>query len=992
MKSKLLIAITTLSLLAFHTIISAQAPNLGTAAQFELFTSTGAVSNTGISHVTGNVGTNGGSSTGFGNVNGVMHDNDGASALCAADLTLAYNQLNATVPTFFPAPLLGNGQILNAGVYYISSPATLNLALILDGQNNPTAVFIFQIDGAFSTNALSRIVLVNGALACNVFWMVEGLVSMGPGSCMRGTIIANNAAINMSTGDTLEGRALSTAGAITIDGVLAYTPIGCGSPVLLGPAAPNLASAECYAIFSSDGPVTNVGVTNVVGDVGTNNGSATGYNPTLVVGTIHTVPDGSTAACATDLLNAYNYVNLLPNDIELLYPAQFGNNLVLTPHTYVMLSACTFTDTLYLNAENSPNAVFLIKIYGALATSTYSNVVLINGAQAMNVYWMVNGAVDIADYSVFNGTIICNNGAMNLATNMTIYGRALTTTGALGTSAITAIVPPGCGNQPAVITNQPINQSACVGDSVSFTITATGTGITYQWRRGILNLVNAGNISGVNTATLTINPVTLIDAATDYNVIIGGPFGPTDTSMNVSLIVNTPPIIISQPINQVTCEGDSVSFSVSAAGSGLTYQWRKGLVNMVNAGNISGANSSTLTINPVSLPDAALDYNVIVSGTCPPSETSANASLVVNMAVTITSMPLNVTACAGDSVSFFVTATGSGLTYQWRRGNINLINAGNISGVTTSTLVIDPASILDAALDYNVLVSGTGCTADTSDDASLIINQSPLVISGPVATQTVCTGDSVSFSVVATGTGLTYQWKKGNINLVNSGNVSGANTTVLTINPVSLSDAATDYNVVITGTCSPADTSGYASLAVDSAPAAVASSNSVVCIDSVLYLYAQTVNGATYSWSGPNSFTSMDQNPQIGSATNSYAGTYSLTVTANGCSAQSTTAVLVATCPDSDFHIPNGFSPNGDNVNDLFVIRGILNYPNNEMVIYNRWGNVVYITGAYQNTWDGTSTEGLSMGGEKLPTGIYFYVLDLGNDTPVYKGTIYLNR
>jgi len=58
----------------------AQAPNLGTAANFVLFSTDGEVTNSGISHLTGNVGTNNGSSTGFGNVNGVMHDNDLVSA------------------------------------------------------------------------------------------------------------------------------------------------------------------------------------------------------------------------------------------------------------------------------------------------------------------------------------------------------------------------------------------------------------------------------------------------------------------------------------------------------------------------------------------------------------------------------------------------------------------------------------------------------------------------------------------------------------------------------------------------------------------------------------------------------------------------------------------------------------------------------------------------------------------------------------------------
>ena len=108
MKTKLLDALIAVILLLMPALNFAQAPPLGTAADFVLFTTVGAVTNTGISQITGNVGTNSGSSTGFGNVNGVMHTSDGASAQCAADLQNAYNLLNGTVPNFFPAPLLGN--------------------------------------------------------------------------------------------------------------------------------------------------------------------------------------------------------------------------------------------------------------------------------------------------------------------------------------------------------------------------------------------------------------------------------------------------------------------------------------------------------------------------------------------------------------------------------------------------------------------------------------------------------------------------------------------------------------------------------------------------------------------------------------------------------------------------------------------------------------------------------------------------------------------
>lgn len=432
----------------------AQAPNLGTSADFALFTSVGAVTNTGTSHLTGHVGSNSGSSTGFGNVDGVMHDGDGASAQSSADLTLAYNQLNSAIPNYFIAPLLGNGQQLTAGIYSLPSVSSLNLDLTLDAQNNPNAVFIFQIQGAFSTTAFSEVKLINGAQACNVFWKIEGMVNMATGTIMKGTVVANNSAIALSTGVNLEGRALSTSGAISVNGILSVKPIGCASPVLNGPIAPDLNSAICYTIFSSNGSVSNAGTTLVTGDIGTNVGLATGFDALNVTGTVHPIPDTSTSAAAADLLVAYNYINTIPFDIELLYPAQFGNDLVLTPHTYLLNAATSFTGNLYLNGQNNPDAVFVIQINGALSTSTYSKVFLVNGTQAKNVYWKVDGAVLINDYSEFKGTIICNNGAIDLTSGVQLNGRAMTTNGALSTTSITAIMTPGCATMGLNIYDQ----------------------------------------------------------------------------------------------------------------------------------------------------------------------------------------------------------------------------------------------------------------------------------------------------------------------------------------------------------------------------------------------------------------------------------------------------------------------------------------------------------------------------------------------------------
>jgi len=446
MKKKLLIIFSALILFLIPNASHGQSIDLGTAADFVLFTTSGAVTNTGISNFTGQVGTNSGSSTAFGNVNGAMHDTDGITEKAAVDLLTAYNKLNSKVKTHDHAALLGNGETLFAGVHFISGSSTLNLDLTLDAQGNENAEFIFQIQGTFSTGANSKIHLINGAKACNVYWKVEGLVNMASGTYMRGNVIANNAAIVMNANDTIEGRVLSTTGAISVNKILAYTPTGCSAPHLTGPVVTSLKSTACYSLFSGNGTVTNAGISKVMGDVGTNVGLTNGFDALLVAGTIHANPDVSTANCATDLLAVYSAMNLIPADIQLLYPAQFGNDLVLTPHTYLLNSATVLTDTLYLNAQNEENAIFVIKIKGALSTSTKSRVHLINGALAKNVYWIVDGPVDISANSIFRGIIICNNGAIDLKSGVILEGKALTTTGALTTAAVTTTMVPDCTN------------------------------------------------------------------------------------------------------------------------------------------------------------------------------------------------------------------------------------------------------------------------------------------------------------------------------------------------------------------------------------------------------------------------------------------------------------------------------------------------------------------------------------------------------------------
>lgn len=871
MKTRLLSVLTVFILLIIPLMNLAQAPTLGTAADFVLFTSVGAVSNVGttdrakyLTHLTGNIGFQTGSVTGFGNVNGVIHSGDGASNTCAADLLIAYNFLAAAIPdSTIVNPVIGNDSTIKAGTYQLpSSASSLDLGLTLDAEGDPNAVFIFKMPAgppiyAFSTSANSKIHLINGAQACNVYWFITGQVNMGTGTSMKGTIISGGA-INMTASDTLEGRALTINGAITLDngdvGLLAYTPEGCSSPTLTGPTAPVFVDSKCFSVFSSIGPVADDNFSQVSGNVGGNTIAPSNYDPLLVEGGIYG-KNGITAAAATDLGGVYSYLNGMAEDIILTAPTLLGHNLVLTPHNYLLPAAATLTDTLYLDAMGNADAVFIIKSAGAFATTVNSNVKLINGTKAENVYWLVNGAVSIATNSIFNGTIVVS-GAISLLSGAQINGRALTINGAVDTHSIIATLTPGCSTTSAPeITSEPTDQEACPGDSVIFAVVATGTDLTYQWRKGTDELIDGGNISGATSDSLIIFPVSQTDEADNYNVVVSGSIEPGDTSINVSLTVNDTPIIDNEPTSQTICAiGDSVSFIVEATGSGLSYQWRKGTLDLTDGVNIAGANSDTLTINPVGISDISDIYYVIVSGTCSPSDTSINVSLSENSLPNITTEPVIQTVCEGSSASFSVDASGTDVTYQWRKGTSDIIDGATISGANSNTITIDPVNISDASDNYYVVVSGTCSPNDTSINVSLVVNTAPNITIEPVD-QTVCVGTPVTFSVTATGADLIYQWRKGDLNISDNQKYSGTNSETLIIQPEHSFHNNDTYNVIVSGLCSTGDTSVAVSFDVNRAPIIFGKpSSQSACSGSAVNLSVVAIGShLTYQWRRGNS-------------------------------------------------------------------------------------------------------------------------------------------
>ncbi|MFI6124223.1 ice-binding family protein [Streptomyces sp. NPDC051064] len=191
---------------------------LGTAASYSVLSGQG-VTNTGNSVLGQSLGTHPNPAiTGFppGVVQGAVHPADAPALQAKSDLLVGFNNAAGQAPDFALAPGIGAGQTLAPGVHHASVGLGITGDLILDADGDSSAVWVFQVPESLTTASNSRILLTDGASACNVYWQIGVTATLGTTSTFVGTLMAGTS-ITVDQGTNIQGRALASNGSVTLN-------------------------------------------------------------------------------------------------------------------------------------------------------------------------------------------------------------------------------------------------------------------------------------------------------------------------------------------------------------------------------------------------------------------------------------------------------------------------------------------------------------------------------------------------------------------------------------------------------------------------------------------------------------------------------------------------------------------------------------------------------------------------------------------------------
>ncbi len=546
------------------------------------------------------------------------------------------------------------------------------------------------------------------------------------------------------------------------------------------------------------------------------------------------------------------------------------------------------------------------------------------------------------------------------ATNGVAFAPSATATyTVIGTSAA------GCTNtdQVAVTVNAAptvnagVDQSVCIGSQV--TLTATGAN-TYTWSPIITN--GAPFVPPVGTTVYTATGTSAAGCVSTDAVQVTSYTSPAvNAGTYLPVCIDASPVALAGTPAGGTFSGTGVTgttFNPSSGTQTVTY-------NYTDPNGCSGLGTATITVNPLPIVDAGT-YNPIcvdaanlplvgtpAGGTFSGTGVTANAFDPSANTQTVTYTYTNANGCVNTDVATItvvqLTPSNAG-TYTpvcIDAANVTLTGTpagGTFSGTGVTANAFDPsAGTQTVTYTYS---DANGCT--TSATSTIVVNPLPNVGAG--VTQVVCEGTAVTLN----GSGAaTYTWSGGALN--GQSFIPSVGQNVYTVSGTDANGCVSTANVNVNVLPQP-----IATLTSD-----VQTGNPVLDVN---FTNASQF-GTSYNWNYGNGNT-YSSNLTEGT-TESYAnpGTYIVTLVAtNGlCSSVDSLEIIVLPFGDPQVIVPNVFSPNEDDANDIFFLSHLYT-EKIYLVILNRWGNVVFETTDADPKWDGTTPNG-----NKVTDGVYFY-------------------
>jgi hypothetical protein len=254
---------------------------------------------------------------------------------------------------------------------------------------------------------------------------------------------------------------------------------------------------------------------------------------------------------------------------------------------------------------------------------------------------------------------------------------------------------------PPAITSNPRDTTVCPGAAAELKASASGEGLSYQWRRNGIPL-------GSGTSAIYSIAVTSDADTGAYDVVVSGRCTPPATSTIARLKFPSAPQFFTQPTDTFVCVGSELTMKVEASGAGVTYIWKR------NGKVITDAVGKNYSFPSVSAADTGT-ITITATNSCNFS-TTVSAHVQLGVAPTVTTQPQDTTTTPGTSILFKVVAKGTALTYQWQK------NGNVIPQATSSTYTISSVKPSDSGV-YSCIIKNS-CGQVTSSQAKLTVNGS----------------------------------------------------------------------------------------------------------------------------------------------------------------------------------------------------------------------------------------------------------------------------